>query len=93
MTAAREKRWALITADGRHSWLGRHTDPTEEELTRASETLAQADIAGWLAVTEGVYYGRGKLSVMMVRPLNGQADWEAALAAFHEARHRQLSQT
>ena len=92
MTAVREKRWALITEDGRHSWLGRHTDPSEEQLTRASEALAQAGIAGWLAVTEGIYYGRGKLSVMMVKPLNGEANWDTALTAFQELRHQQLSQ-
>ncbi len=91
MKAAREKRWAIITQDGRHSWLGRHTDPSEEELTRTTAALAQQGLSGWLAVTEGVYYSHGKLTVMMVRPLHGQAEWEAALAAFQEHRRRSLA--
>ena len=85
-----ERRWALIAQDGRHSWLGRHTDPSEDELSRATATLAQQGLSGWLAVTEGVYHSRGELTVMMVRPLHGQASWEAALEAFQEHRRQSL---
>ncbi len=77
----------MIAQDGRHSWLGRHTDPSEEELSQAAMALAQQGLSGRLAVTEGVYHSRGKLTVMMVRPLHGQASWEAALAAFQERRN------
>jgi len=87
----RERRWALIAEDGRHAWLGRNSDPSEEELAQAAEGLARQGLAGWLAVTEGVYYGRGKINVIMVRSLHGEADWKAALAAFHEHRRQHIS--
>ena len=86
MRAANEKRWAVITQDGRHTWLGRATDPTEAELAAVACELSRYGTAGWLAVTEGIYYGKGVLKVMMVRPLYGAADWDLALAAFHERR-------
>jgi hypothetical protein len=86
-----ERRWAVIAEDGRHSWLGRHSDPSEEELAKISQSLALQSLAGWLAVVEGIYYGRGKLSVMMVRPLCGNADWESALNAFQEHRRQSLT--
>jgi hypothetical protein len=85
-----ERRWALIAQDGRHSWLGRHTDPSEEELSQVTTALAQQGLSGWLAVTEGVYHSRGELTVMMVRPLHGQASWEDALEAFQEHRRQSL---
>ena len=79
----REKRWAVVTGDGRHVWLGRHTDPSEDEITRAADGLRAQGLTGWLAVTEGVYYEpTDSMSAVMVRPLAGKGDWNAAWAAF-----------
>jgi len=79
----REKRWAVIISDGRHSWLGRHTDPTEEEITHTADQLSAQGLTGWLAVTEGVYYEpTHQMTALMVHPLSGDGDWEAAWAAF-----------
>ena len=86
-----ERRWALIAQDGRHSWLGRYTDPSDEELSRVTAALAEQGLSGWLAVTEGIYHSRGSLTVMMVRPLHGEASWEAALEAFQEHRRQSLA--
>ena len=78
----REKRWAVITLDGSHGWLGRHIDPSSDEITRAAEGLAEQGLTGWLAVTEGVYYDPShKMTAVMVRPLYGEGDWETAWAA------------
>ena len=85
--ARREKRWIVLGEDGRHVTLGRHTDPSEEELTRAADALRASGQGGWLAVTEGRYYSGDQLSVLMVRELaSPQSPWEIALAAFQEAR-------
>lgn len=79
----REKRWAVITSDGSHSWLGRHTDPTEEEITRAADQLAAQGLTGWLAVTEGVYYEpTHPMTAIMVRALSGGGNWETSWTAF-----------
>jgi hypothetical protein len=90
MKRAAERRWALIAEDGRPSWLGRHSDSSEAELAQVTDSLAKQGIAGWLAVTEGVYYGRGKFSVLMVRPHCGEANWETSVAAFQEHRRQGL---
>ena len=90
----REKRWAMITQDGQHSWMGRHTDPTPEEIEQTSARMADLGVTGWLTITSGVYYEpEHNLEVMMVRPLAGQGDWEAALAAFLVRRVEALKET
>ncbi len=72
--------------------VGRHTDPTEEELSQATAQLRGLGAGGWLAVTEGQYYGRGKLSVMMVRELHATAEpWELALQKFLAARTQAIT--
>ena len=87
----RERRWIVLSGDGRHVTIGRHTDPTEEQLTLAADQLRANGLGGWLAVTEGQYYSRGRLSVMMVRELAPTSTtWEAALAAFHTHGERSL---
>jgi hypothetical protein len=87
----RERRWIVLSGDGRHVTIGRHADPTEEQLTLAADQLRTNGLGGWLAVTEGQYYSRGKLSVMMVRELAPTSTtWEAAVAAFHTLRKRSL---
>ena len=84
---ARERRWIVLGDDGRHVTLGRHTDPSEEELARATDALRASGQGGWLAVTEGRYYSGDQLSVLMVKELAPpRAMWETALAAFQEAR-------
>ena len=81
----------LLTQEGYHGWLGRHVDPTAEELERAATSIRERGTAGWLCVTEGVYYDpEHTLKVMLVRPLAGQGDWETALAAFHAQRAEAL---
>lgn len=64
-----ETRWIILCTDGRHVTLGRHTDPSPEEVARAEAGLAAQSLAGWLAVMKGGYYGADKPSLMMVRPL------------------------
>jgi len=86
---ARERRWIILGDDGRHATVGRHSDPTEEELARASDALRANGQGGWLAVTEGRYHSRDTLSVMMVRELApARVSWPTAVAAFLSARDR-----
>jgi hypothetical protein len=92
MQRSKEKRWIVLGEDGRHVTLGRHTDPTETEIAAAQAALAAQGVAGWLAVMEGDYFGRrSQPGLLMVRPLGSlAAPFEAAAAAFEEARLRAL---
>ena len=86
-THHKEKRWIILGDDGRHVTVGRHSDPTEDELAAAAAGLKAAGRGGWLAVTEGQYYSRSRLTVMMVRELApAREPWDVAVAAFHAAR-------
>jgi hypothetical protein len=53
---SKERRWLVLDEDGRHVWLGRHSDPSDEEILIAEERLAAQSLAGWLAVSEGDFY-------------------------------------
>jgi hypothetical protein len=81
----RETRWIILTADGRHGTMGRHTDPSEDEIASAEAALRRIPLGD---------YSRDKLEVLMVRPLASPDpdDWDRAVAAFL-ARRRAANQT
>jgi hypothetical protein len=71
--------------------LGRHSDPSADELAQAEASLAAQGLAGWLAILEGGYYQRRKPSLMMVRPLRSpQREFAEAVEAFQAARRASL---
>jgi hypothetical protein len=53
-----ERRWIVLTEDGRHVTLSRHTDPTDAEVDATEKTPIDQQLRGWLAVTEGDYWSR-----------------------------------
>lgn len=91
--AVLETRWIILGTDGRHVTLGRHSDPTPEELQQAETQLAERGLAGWLAVMKGGYWkSRPKPSLMMVRPLRDpQRPFAEAAEAFEAARKAMLA--
>jgi DNA-binding transcriptional MocR family regulator len=84
-----ETRWIILGADGRHVSLGR-TEPSEAEIVIASDALAAQGLSGWLARMQGEYYSRGKVMLESIKRIGAdhEADWQAALAAFHAMRRR-----
>ncbi|NBS44772.1 MAG: hypothetical protein EBT34_13790 [Acetobacteraceae bacterium] len=88
-----ESRWMILGADGRHVSLGR-TEPSEAEVKAASDALAAQGLSGWQARLQGEYYSRGKVTLEPLKSIGAEhdADWQAALAAFHAARHRATHQ-
>lgn len=87
-----ETRWIILGTDGRHVTLGRHTDPSPEEVAEAEANLAAQGLAGWLAVMKGGYYTGLSPSLMMVRPLcDPQRPFSEAVAAFQAARRASLN--
>lgn len=89
---ALETRWIILGTDGRHVTLGRHSDPTPEEVGEAERGLSAQGLAGWLAVMKGGYYGRRKPLLMMVRPLaNPARPFEEAAAEFEAKRRATLA--
>ena len=89
MSAGVQQRWIVLGADGRHVSLGR-TELSEAEITAASDALAAQGLSGWLARMQGEYYSRARVMLEALRAIGAEhdADWQAALAAFHAARHR-----
>ena len=89
MQAETESRWMVLGSDGRHVSLGR-TEPSEAEIAVASDALAAQGLSGWLARLQGNYYNRVKVRLEPLQRIGAEhdADWQAALSAFHAARHR-----
>ena len=89
MRTETETRWIVLGADGRHVSPGR-TEPSEAEIASASDALAAQELSGWLARMQGDYYSRRKVTLEPLRRIGAphEADWQAALAAFHTARRR-----
>lgn len=88
MHAETETRWIVLGTDGRHVSLGR-TEPSEAEVMAASDALAAQGLSGWLARIQGDYYSRATVTLEPRQRIGiaYDADWQAALAAFHAARH------
>lgn len=89
----RERRWVVVAEDGRFVTLGRHSDPIEAEIRVCGQQLCTQGLGGWLAVMEGIYYGKAAITMMMVRelapPISG-GSWEVAEAKLHDERRRTL---
>lgn len=90
--STRERRWIVLAEDGRHSTLGRDTDPTEAEIASTEQALAAQGLHGWLAVAEGDYWAkRGRVCLLVVRPLGApQMAFDSAAEAFQTLRQRAL---
>jgi len=84
-----ETRWMVLGTDGRHVSLG-CTAPSEAEVMAASDALAAQGLSGWLARMQGDYYSRSGVTLQPNQRIGiaHDADWQAALSAFHAARHR-----
>ena len=88
MSAGVQQRWIVLGADGRHMSLGRATPPTDMEIIGVSDALTAQGLSGWLARMQGEYYSRQKVTLEPLQRIgiSHDADWHAALSAFHAAR-------
>ena len=68
-------------------------EPSEMEVMAASDALAAQGLSGWLARMHGEYYSRRKVTLEPIQRIGiaHDADWQAALTAFHSARQRRLT--
>jgi hypothetical protein len=66
---SRERRWVVVAPDGRYVTLGRHRNPSEEDIAKAEQTLRSQNLSGWLAIMEGSPWGGGMPQLLLVRPL------------------------
>ena len=91
MRTETETRWIVLGTDGRHVSLGR-SEPSVAEVMTASDALAAQGLSGWLARMWGEYYSRKNVTLEPLQRIGAddEADWQAALAAFHAARHSMI---
>jgi hypothetical protein len=85
-----ERRWIILTQDGRHVTIGRAAPPSKAEVEAAAAALAAQGLAGWLATLDGNYWSQHRVAFAPVQMLGDGAtlDWPAAITAFEAARQR-----
>lgn len=66
-----DRRWVIITKDGRLSTLGRASDPTEQEIAQVENRLLADGLCGWLAIISGSAYATQRPEILLVRSLAG----------------------
>lgn len=83
---SQERRWVVVAPDGRYVTLGRHSDPSEQEILDAENALRAQGLNGWLAIMEGnPWVGRAP-GLLEVRALaNPTTSFAEAAAACLEA--------
>lgn len=69
----RERRWVVVATNGQYVTLGRHSDPSEEEITAAERALRLQNLSGWLAIMEGNPWTGGAPRLLEVKPLASPA--------------------
>lgn len=85
-----DHRTIILADDGRYVTLGRHSEPTEAEVSAAAQALAAKGIGGWLATMSGTAYQRRCPTIEMRREIaTPRQSWEAAVAAFQAAHAAQ----
>ena len=86
-----ETRWIVLDTDGRHVSLAR-IELSEAEIVTASDALVAQGLSGWLARMQGEYYRRRGVTLEPFQRIgiSHDADKQAALTAFHAARHRAM---
>ncbi|CAB4169564.1 hypothetical protein UFOVP1302_35 [uncultured Caudovirales phage] len=81
-----DPRTIILCDDGRYVTLGRHSEPSEAEISAAAQALAAQGVGGWLATMSGTAYQRRcpKLEIRreIAAPRHG---WDSAVAAFKAA--------
>lgn len=65
---SRERRWVVLCVDGRFVTLGCASDPSDEEVRDAEDSLRLGGLASWLAIMEGNPYVGVLPRLMEVRP-------------------------
>ncbi|MBS1069743.1 hypothetical protein [Gluconobacter cerinus] len=89
------KRWMIIAEDGRHTTLGQHRSPTEEEIVQVTASLSADGLGGWLVLGNGDYYqSRKPFDLEKVRQVSdSRVPWEVAETRFRDLRSRSCSPT
>lgn len=81
----------LLDETGGHGWLGRHSDPTDDELAAMAGDLARRGLGAWLCVTQGQYWSEGPFTVFEVRRLADGGGFAEALERFLARRREAVA--
>lgn len=82
-----DPRWVILFEDGRYSLMGRHSSPTEEELSAIEASMANSGLKGWLATMDRSEYAPGAAQFVMHRPMRDPAiPFEDSVRAFEARR-------
>lgn len=82
-----EFRTIILGDDGLHVTVGRHREPSADEIALGEVALKEQGHGGWLCRMEGSYYRRGKVRLTRLQTLGTPAKaFSAAESRFEEIR-------
>ena len=83
-----DRRWIVLSEDGRAATLGRVRDPSDDEIAQTETEFASRGIAGWLAIQSHSFHAEGPPpSFMEIKPLGVPAvSFETAVAALRATK-------
>jgi hypothetical protein len=83
MTSAPDPRWIILTEDGHINTIGRHTEPSQEDIDGAENAMEAAGVRGWLALMDRSAHAAGQPEFTMVREMRGpKVSFQEAVARF-----------
>lgn len=83
-----------LAGDGRHVWLGRGTDPTDDELGRIGAALDAQAATAWLVLVRGDYWDAAdSIETVVARRLTSRHEGalDDALEAWNALRRKALT--
>ena len=83
-----ERRWIVLSEDGRYAPVVCFLEPAQEEIAEVERSMRASGLAGWLAIMDGMPYGPAP-SLLRVRSLaDPPGNWDDAVAQFLKRRKR-----
>jgi hypothetical protein len=64
-----ERRWIVLAPDGRYVTIGRHSDPSDQDISQIETDLSNRGLSGWLAIMDGNPWDGRLPTLMMVKPI------------------------
>ena len=85
MSPPADPRWIILLESGEYALMGRHSEPTLDELHEMETRMAATGVRGWLAIMDRSEYASGTPEFHMIRPILAPGtSFEAAVAKFRE---------
>lgn len=91
MPSAPDPRWIILFESGEYMLMGRHRQPSVDELREMEARMTERSVRGWLAVMDRSEYAPGEPEFVMIKAIGDPlASFEDAVINFRSRIASQL---